>query len=444
MDVRQDRSNDMKTNTAFRVAGIGALAATAVAAGCAILDIGTTKESRAIPEAQGLIVEKDGKRAQVRYNEAPYRDVQQNWEQWPTLAYNDKRTLPEPQRVSMPKDLKGEPKEGRKLFMARAKGPCTGCHLIQGDDVWPAGNIGPDLSTIGDRQLGNDYLYQYIHDPRVFNPHTVMPPWGAVGGFTPQEIVHMVAFLQSQKGPLSPEKDPARNPFTRPKPVYYFGDNLDPVNNPAVIAAEGAIDLWNKKGPNGQSCAGCHGGIESMKGVATKYPRHYPKYKRVMSIEEVIAWHGIDETGLEHLRSQGADNLNLTVLIKMQSNGMPVNVDITSPEAKAAYERGRANYYRKVGQRNHACADCHDPARGGGKFLGGRLLGIDKEGMTKHFPTYRTNFGLVWDMRRRMQWCMLPLGMNMLPGDAMEYAELELYITAFDNGNKLTVPGMRH
>lgn len=440
----------MKKRTSFHVAWIGTLAAVAVVVGCATMP--AERESRAIPESQGSIIQKDGKRVQVRYNEAPYRGVTQNWEEWPTLAYDDKRSYPAPQKVSMPKDIKGDAEKGRKLFMDRGKGPCTGCHLIRGDDVWPAGNVGPDLSTIGDRPVTDDYLYQYIYDPRVFNPNTVMPPWGVAGPwgmkpvFTPEEIVHMVAFLKTQKGPLPPEKDPARNPNTRPKPVYYFGDNLDPANNPAVIMAEGAIELWNKKGPKGKSCADCHGGIEKMKGVATQYPKYYPKYKRIMSIEDVIAWHGIDETGLEQLRSQGADNLNLTVLIKMQSNGMPVKVDITSPEAKAAYERGKANFYRKVGMRNHACADCHNPARGGGKFLGGRLLGEAKpgSGMTTHFPTFRTNFGLTWDMRRRMQWCMLPLGMNILPGDAVEYAEMELYLTAFDNGNPLSVPGIRH
>jgi hypothetical protein len=47
-------------------------------------------------------------------------------------------------------------------------------------------------------------------------------------------------------------------------------------------------------------------------------------------------------------------------------------------------------------------------------------------------------------MRRRFQWCMTPLGMNMLAADAVEYAELELYLTQFDNGRPMSVPGIRH
>src|SRR2546422_7832926 len=38
---------------------------------------------------------------------------------------------------------------------------------VPGDDVWPAGSVGPDLSTIGDRRLPGPYLYQLLWDSRV-------------------------------------------------------------------------------------------------------------------------------------------------------------------------------------------------------------------------------------------------------------------------------------
>ncbi len=403
-------------------------------------------KSRATPEGRGEIREVDGKRLQVRYKEAPFSGVTADFEQWPTYA--DARQFPPPGRVPMPA-IKGDPKEGRKLFMARAKGPCTGCHLIPGDDVWPAGNVGPDLSVIGDRRLPDQFLFDLIWDARLFFPDTSMPPWGTAGILTPAEVVHIVAFLQTLKGnpPFvpPPEKDPARNPFTRPRVPYYYGDNLDPTNNPAILLAEGAMALWSKKGPAGKACADCHaGGPEAaMKGIATKYPKYVARYGRAMSIEDLLAVHAPETTGLEML-AQSRDNLAMAMLVKMQSNGMPVNVEVTSPEARAAYERGRLLYSRKVGMRNHSCADCHDKDKGGDKYLGGRLLGVAQDGFTKHFPLWRTNFQVVWDIRKRFQWCMLPLGMNYLPADSPEYADLELYLAAFDNGKPMSVPGIRH
>lgn len=444
----RDRDRPRGGRPAWRWLALGLLAAGCAGTAAQPPDYSTVPKwtSRAIPEARGEVKPgPDGKPAQVRYREAPFRGVSQDWSPYRTYAYDDPRPAPPVSTAAMPA-VKGDPAQGRRLFLSRAKGPCTGCHLIQGDDVWPAGNIGPDLSTFGDRNLPDDYVFGLIYDSRTVYPQTAMPPWGTAGIFKPEEIVHLVAFLKTQKSPVPPEKDPDRNPETRARPVG-FGDNLDPTNNPAVLLAEGAMASWARPGPAGRACADCHaGGPErSMKGVATRYPKHVKAYGRVMGIEDFLAVHAPETTGAP-MPSESAENLTMTMLVKMQSNGMPVNVDTTSPEARAALARGKASFEKRVGQRNHACADCHTrgPGRGAEKFLGGRLLGNVESGLTRHFPTWRTNFQVVWDMRKRMQWCMLPLGMNLLPADSIEYAELELYLTTFDNGKPMSVPGIRH
>jgi sulfur-oxidizing protein SoxA len=397
--------------------------------------------SRATPEARGEIrTEPDGRRVAVRYPGWPTTD----FAKFRTYAYDDWRAEPTVSRATMPDGITGDPKKGRALFLNRQKGPCTGCHLVPGDDVWPAGSVGPDLSTIGDRKLPDAYLYQQLWDPRTIFPLTVMPPWGVQGVFTPEELVHLVAYLQTLRGPVAADADPNRNPFTRARPVG-FGDNLDPTNNPGVLRAEGAEALWTARGPAGKACADCHAGgaATSMRGVATKYPRHVPAWGRVMAIEDFLSVHAPATTG-RALPVESADNVSLTMFVKMASNGLPVAVDTSSPEARAAMARGRVSFVRRVGERNHACADCHTADHGANKFLGGRLLGDVTAGLTRHFPTWRTSANDAWDLRRRFQWCMTPLGMNMLAADAVEYAELELYLAQFDNGKPMSVPGIRH
>ena len=396
--------------------------------------------SRAIPEARGEIrTMPDGKRAAVRYRGWTTRDFD-----YRTYAYDDRRSEPPVQTVTIPAGVTGNPKLGQALFLSRAKGPCTGCHLIPGDDVWPAGSVGPDQSAIGDRKLPDQYLYQVIWDPRVFFPNTAMPPWGTIGVLKPDEVVHLVAYLQSLKGPVPPEKDPDRNPFTRRKPVG-FGDNLDPTNNPAVLLTDGAETLWGERGPQGKSCADCHAGgsAQAMRGAATRYPKFVKAYRRVMSIEDFLAVHGPETTG-RPLLAESSENLYLTMLVKRASNGLPVAVDTTSSEARAAIARGKATFDKRVGERNHSCADCHTLERGANKFLSGRLLADVGAGLTRHFPLWRTDRSEVWDLRKRFQWCMTPLGMNMLASDSIEYAELELYLTTFDTGKPISVPGIRH
>jgi L-cysteine S-thiosulfotransferase len=418
------------------------LAALALVAGCASAASDVPRWStRAIPEGRGdLRAGADGQQVAVRYPGWTTQD----FGRFRTYAYDDPRPEPAVQRATPPPGLVGDARRGRALFLDRAKGPCTGCHLAPGDDVWPAGSVGPDLSTIGDRKLTDAYLYQQLWDPRVAFPHTIMPPWGVQGVFTPQQLVDLVAYLQTLHGPLPREKDPDRNPFTRRKPVG-FGDNLDATNNPAVVRAEDADALWNARGPSGKACADCHagGGRKALRGVAPHYPRYVAAYRRVMSIEDFLTVHAPATTG-RPLPIESAENVDLTMLVKMSSDGLPVAVDTTSAPARAAIARGRATFSRRVGERNHACADCHTPERGASKFLGGRLLGDVTTGLTRHFPTWRTSQNDVWDMRKRFQWCMTPLGMNMLAADAAEYAELELYLTQFDNGKPMNVPGIRH
>lgn len=411
--------------------------AVAVLAGAAT----ASEAPRTIPEARGDIKTlADGTRVAVRYKGWTTKD----YAAFRTYAYGDQRPEPPVTRATMPAGLTGDAGKGRALFLSRAKAPCTGCHLVPGDDVWPAGNVGPDLSAIGARGLTNEYLYAQIYDARVLFPNTSMPPWGGTGIFTPEEIVHLVAYLQSLKGPARPERDAERDPNTRKKPVG-FGDNLDPTNNPAILLAEGAEDLWTAPGPNGQSCATCHTARPetAMKGVAARYPRLVASTGRVMSIEDWLTVHAPATTGRPML-AQSSDNLTMAMLIRMASNGLPLAVDVSSPAARAAVERGKASFYRRVGERNHSCADCHTPEKGANKFLGGRLLADASAGVTRHFPTWRTNLSEVWDIRKRVQWCMTPLGANMLAADAVEYAELELYLASFDNGKPISVPGIRH
>jgi len=190
--------------------------------------------SRAIPEARGDVqVRADGTRHAVRYKGWSTTD----YSRFRTYAYDDRTAQPAVQHGAPPPGVAGDAARGRALFLSRSLGPCTGCHLVPGDDVWPAGNVGPDLSQIGDRGLSSAHLYAVIFDPRHLLPRSIMPPWGTSGAMTPAQIVDVVAYLQTLRGPRPAEKDTERDPVTRSRPPG-FGDNLDPTNNPALLLAE--------------------------------------------------------------------------------------------------------------------------------------------------------------------------------------------------------------
>jgi sulfur oxidation c-type cytochrome SoxA/sulfur oxidation c-type cytochrome SoxX len=436
----------------------------ALVGACASVGTSVTSQewkSRATAQSQGIVKEVDGKRIQQRYPFGGFGTA--NFEQWPTFAL-DGRTYPAPKKGQMPTGIKGDPKKGHELLKAGAKGPCTACHVIPDLTVWPAGNVGPDLRAIGSRGISDDFLYQVIYDPRViYGNDTPMAPFGASGMWTEEEIVHAVAYLQSLKGdpPGKPEKvtdDKQWDPRTRDIVRPAYGDALDVTANPGLALAESvAVPLWGKAGPKGQSCASCHGAvgapagsrtigtIKSMEGVAVRYPKWYPQHKRMMSIEDFLAVHAPETTGHE-MPSQGEANMSMSILVKMQSYGMPYALDLKDRNVQAAVKRGEELFNRRVGQRGQACAHCHTERGGGRKFLGGRFLAdVEKDAMVNH-PYFRTAWQRLIDIRVRMQWCMTPLRANMLPGDAPEYADLETFLISkqTQRGDTLQVPRLSH
>ncbi len=455
----------MNKRTFFHIAWSSTLAAAMVAAGYAAAGgKASTWQSRAIPESQGVVKEVDGKRVQERYKWGGFRRVTDNYEKWPTHAY-DSAAYFAPKKAQMPTGIKGDPKKGHAIFKNRRKGPCTACHLIPDATVWPIGNVGPDLRTIGDRKLPDSQLYQTIYDPRViFGKDSPMAPFGASGMLTEEEIVHVVAYLQSLKGdpPGTPPKvtdDPQWNPYTRAVVKPEYGDPRDPTANPALVLTDTiAVPLWSKAGSKGKACAECHGAIkasddkrplgviEKMVGVAPRYPKWFKEYKRMMSIEDLLAVHAPETTG-HPMPTQGEENKTMSILVKMQSNGMPYQIDLKNRNVKAAIKRGEELFHRPVGQRGQKCADCHTTRGGAHKFIGGRYLGdVAKDTFVNH-PYYRTSQARLWDIRMRFQWCMTPLRTNYLAGDSPEYADLETYIVSLQTrrGDQVDVPrGVSH
>ena len=302
--------------------------------------------------------------------------------------------------------------------------------------------MGPDLSEIGKAQRGDEWLFNYVYDARVYNADTLMPPWGTHGVFNDDEIGHIVAFLKTLNTPAR-YKTPLDDPGRRPPPVEKR-DNLDAMLNPAMWAVEDrAPALWKVAGPHGSSCASCHTTPEqTFKTWAASMPVWEPRLEKVVGVEEFVTRHAKATTG--HLwPMQSAENTAMAVYLRYLADGAEIKVDIDGPHSKDAFERGYALAMRKVGQLNFACVDCHLPDRGGLKWIRGQWL-AQMRGQLDHFPTWRTSQQAIWDIRKRFQWCQVAVWANELPPDAKEYGDLELYLTAQSNGLKLNAPGIRH
>jgi sulfur-oxidizing protein SoxA len=345
----------------------------------------------------------------------------------------------EPRKITEP--VTGDAKHGAQLVADRTRGgSCLACHVMgsAGGANLP-GNVGPDLSEIGNAGREDEWLFNYVYDARVYNPQTVMPPWGSHGLFNEQEIGDIVAFLKTLKSPAQ-FKTELDNPEKRPAPVEKR-DNLDSMENPGMWAVEHAQALWKQRTSSGFSCNTCHNEPEKrFKTWAASMPKWEPRLDKVLGVEEFVARHARATTGAEWLMETD-DNRAMSVYLHYLANGEPINVDTQSAPAQAAIKRGEELSKRKLGQLNFACTDCHGISAN--HWIRGQWLG-EQKGQYDHFPTWRTSLQTVWDIRQRFQWCQVNIRADELPPDAREYGDLELYLASQNEGLKVSVPGIRH
>ncbi|MGA9336870.1 MAG: sulfur oxidation c-type cytochrome SoxA [Pseudolabrys sp.] len=401
-----------------------------------------------------VIAGENGARAQAK-KESPLETKEdasaRPWKRytgWPTRDYSKYNTLgnlasppapKEPRKISGP--ITGDPKKGAEMVADRNRGgSCLACHVMgpAGGANLP-GNVAPDLSEIGNAGREDEWLFNYIYDARVYNPDTVMPPWGSHGFFDDQEIDDMVAFLKTLKSPAV-FKTELDDPTKRPPPVEKR-DNLDPIENPAMWAVDKAPELWKQTGSTGSSCNTCHSDPKtSFQTWAASMPKWEPRLNKALSVEEFVTRHAKATTGASWFMETD-ENRAMSVYLHFLANGTPIKIDTSSPEAKAAIERGKELSARKVGQLNMACTDCHGKVAN--HWIRGQWLGEPK-GQYDHFPTWRTSLLAIWDIRQRFQWCQVNIRADELPPDAKEYGDLEFYLATQNEGQKLSVPGIRH
>ena len=365
---------------------------------------------------------------------------QTDWRDFNSLANGAKSPATHPAPAfALP--VQGNAEHGRALAYDRARGgSCVVCHIMGKTTPAQPGNVGPDLSTVGATR-DDQYLFNYVYDPRIYNATSIMPPWGAYQVYRLDEVRDIVAFLKTLREPYA-LTDINENPNTRPKPVE-SRDNLDPTENPAIFGLDVGKDVFRRSGATGKSCASCHAAPASaFKTWAARMPRYEPRLKRVLGVEEFITRHARATTG-EEIPMQSNDNIGLSIYLHNLANGAAINPDLASAGAQAALKNGQALMKRKIGQLNMACIDCHTRERHANKWVRGQYL-VESKGTTAHFPTWRTSRGDIWDIRKRFQWCNVSVRADELPPDAREYGDIELALAALNKGEKINSPGIRH
>lgn len=213
----------------------------------------------------------------------------------------------------------------------------------------------------------------------------------------------------------------------------------DEFTNPGMLWVTRGERAWGERaGPSGKSCASCHAdGKDSMKGVATRYPRIERATKSLVNLSGQINLCRERRQEAPPLANESDALLGLTAFITYQSRGVPMNVTLDR-ENSAHFERGRARYYRRLGQMNLSCAQCHD--QNWGRTL---LHETVSQGHGTGWPGYRLEWQTFGSLQRRLRACYSGLRAEMPDYGARELVELELFLAWRGNGLPIEAPGVR-
>lgn len=83
--------------------------------------------------------------------------------------------------------------QGKALVFSKKKGNCLACHKIVGGKL--PGNIGPPLVAMKTRFPDKQKLFNQIYDARKNKANTIMPPFGAYGILSKDEIHKIVDYI---------------------------------------------------------------------------------------------------------------------------------------------------------------------------------------------------------------------------------------------------------
>ncbi|MFK7940006.1 MAG: sulfur oxidation c-type cytochrome SoxA [Roseovarius sp.] len=213
----------------------------------------------------------------------------------------------------------------------------------------------------------------------------------------------------------------------------------DDFDNPGMIFVEQAEEVWNTvDGSEGKSCASCHEGTDSMKGVRATYPKWSETAGEVRTIEMQVNDCRENRMGAEKWKYTGGGMQNMVALIASVSRGMPVNVAIDGP-AQSMWEQGKELYYTRTGQLELSCANCHEDSYG-------MMIRADhlSQGQINGFPVYRLKNTKLNSVHARFKGCVRDTRAETYKPGSQEFIALELYVASRGNGLSVEGPSIRN
>lgn len=214
----------------------------------------------------------------------------------------------------------------------------------------------------------------------------------------------------------------------------------DDFDNPGFLWLETGEGLWDTvDGAQGKSCSTCHGdAAESMATTGAEFPKWNDNLGRPVSMEQQINLCRTEQMEADAWKLESDEMLGMTIYVRHQAKGQPVNVDLAAGDMQSWAEKGKEIYYTRVGQLDMSCANCHEDNYG--NYIRSDHL---SQGQSNGFPTYRLKWQKPGSLHRRFKGCMKSIRAKPYKLGGDEFLALEIYLGYRGVGLPVETPAVR-
>jgi sulfur-oxidizing protein SoxA len=229
-------------------------------------------------------------------------------------------------------------------------------------------------------------------------------------------------------------------------------------DNPGELWIDrGKTLFYQQRGPKSASLEQCDFGVGPGKldGATTQLPRYFPDTDKVQDLESrlvtcMVQLQGFNrddivKRAISPAGSNGSDVEALALYITSRSNGMKMNISLSHQKEYDMYKAGEYLFYRRSGQTDLACVQCHGEAN---KRI--RLQDLihmtDKKGVQEvvsTWPAYRGGHFVVRTMQWRLYDCFWQMRLPELTYASDVSIALTTYLHYQGNGAVIKVPGFK-
>lgn len=200
---------------------------------------------------------------------------------------------------------------------------------------------------------------------------------------------------------------------------------------PYVGELEKGEKLWNTPLKSGKTYADClpNGG----KMIAGEYPMFDNALGKVVTLEDAINACRV-ANGEEAYKHGDPKTMGLlTAYMRTLSDGMKMNIKVEGEGALKAYEDGKKTFYKRAGQLNFSCGNCH--VDNAGVRIRSEILS-PMIGQATHWPVFRGGESLV-TLQKRYEGCQKNVRHVSDKAGSTRYNNLEYFHSYMSNGLEL-------